>query len=449
MINGGLRPLGLGELLDASFKIYGKRWRDLMKAVAVIGFPMMLLRIVVQISSMPSGSTGSFGLGGASTFNPTPVSGGDVAAQLGGTVVIWVITLITSALGLGATLRIVAGEYLGDNATWRESLRFAWDRVGSLLWLSVLLFVATALGFVLCIVGVILPLTFYAVAVPVLLIEGTKGFKAMSRSSSLVQKHFWMTFLTLLVGALLVQVASAPISGILVGVVIGTNGNLVATAVVTGIVGFAVSVVTTPFTAALHTAIYFDLRVRNEGFDLWLLAQNVGTEAPAGGFPSQPGAPTVSTGYGYGGVGYGYGQAPPPPGYGQQGYGQPGYGQPGYGQPGYGQAPPPGYGQVPPPGYGQPGYGQPGYGQAPPPPGYGQQGYGQPGQGYAPPPQQGYGQPPPAYGEPGYRAPSPEYRSPPPPAGAVPPPPPFNYDRPTPLAPDPFAPPGPVDDTDR
>ena len=46
------------------------------------------------------------------------------------------------------------------------------------------------------------------------------------------------------------------------------------------IVNVVASVVTTPFMAAVLVLIYFDLRVRKEGFDLQLLAQGVGHVSP-------------------------------------------------------------------------------------------------------------------------------------------------------------------------
>ena len=47
---------------------------------------------------------------------------------------------------------------------------------------------------------------------------------------------------------------------------------------IAGIVGLAIG---TPFQAALLTVLYFDLRVRKEGFDLELLAQGIGGSVPA------------------------------------------------------------------------------------------------------------------------------------------------------------------------
>jgi hypothetical protein len=57
--------------------------------------------------------------------------------------------------------------------------------------------------------------------------------------------------------------------------------------------GTLVAVLTTPFSAAYHTILYVDLRVRKEGLDLALFAQGIGSEpppaaAPAWGFGGDP-----------------------------------------------------------------------------------------------------------------------------------------------------------------
>jgi hypothetical protein len=48
-----------------------------------------------------------------------------------------------------------------------------------------------------------------------------------------------------------------------------------------------------PLTAAIVTVIYYDLRVRNEGFDLQLLARGVGADATRfESAPERPGPPS-------------------------------------------------------------------------------------------------------------------------------------------------------------
>jgi hypothetical protein len=101
------------------------------------------------------------------------------------------------------------------------------------------------------------------------------------------------------------------------------------------------SMITLPLYAAVLTIIYYDLRVRKEGFDLSLLARGVGTSAPTG--PADVAASSGLGGYdapasgGYQPPGGGF--APPEPGSG------------GFAPPQSPSTPPP---STPPPGYGPP-----------------------------------------------------------------------------------------------
>ena len=53
----GLRPLGVGELLDAAFKIYRGRFKTLILAVAVPVIPVIVLSTILTISAQPRPST--------------------------------------------------------------------------------------------------------------------------------------------------------------------------------------------------------------------------------------------------------------------------------------------------------------------------------------------------------------------------------------------------------
>jgi hypothetical protein len=59
------------------------------------------------------------------------------------------------------------------------------------------------------------------------------------------------------------------------------HGNDVVDAIVRSVANIATSVVVTPFSAAVITVLYFDARVRKEGFDLELMARRIGVEPPA------------------------------------------------------------------------------------------------------------------------------------------------------------------------
>jgi hypothetical protein len=174
----------------------------------------------------------------------------------------------------------VSGEYLDEPPDWRASLSVARDRVGSLVWLAVLTGFFLVLGFVLCVIPGIYLYGAWAVAVPVLLLEDQRGWSALKRSRELVKGRWWPAMGVVVLGALLTALLSSIFSGILVAIV-AVAGNDVVDVVAQGVAQAGSTILLAPFSAALVAVLYFDLRVRKEGFDLELLARRLGTSPDA------------------------------------------------------------------------------------------------------------------------------------------------------------------------
>jgi hypothetical protein len=324
----GLRPLGVGELLDAAIKIYRSRARTLLAAVAVPVVPVVIFTVLVSASA-----------GSEPTVDPVTgqlsADGGDVLVYVLGALVGSFAIVVATMVATAACFRSISGAYVGDDPDWRESLRFGFSRFWSVLGVTILSTLATVVGLVVCIVGVLWPMTVFAVAMPVLLLEGTSAPRALGRSRELVQGMGWRTLGVVLLGTVLANVFQAMLAAPLAAVMFADVG-VVVEAIVNGVVSIVSTVAVTPFTAALTMALYVDLRVRKEGFDLYLWAHRLGTDA-SGGFPAQPGAPQLPPGWAPGPTGVPGGFAPPAPPY--PGYGGPGYGGPS--APGYAPPPPP------------------------------------------------------------------------------------------------------------
>ncbi|MCA1846493.1 MAG: hypothetical protein LC792_25520, partial [Actinobacteria bacterium] len=198
--------------------------------------------------------------------------------------------LIASA----AVLRAVSVAYLGGTPDWRESLRAATSRLGPLIWLAFLMggglaLAALALFFPFIWLGVS-----WSVAFPVLIAEGPHGAAALRRSFHLVRGRWWSVFGALFL-AFLLQFFIGLVIGIPLSLLTANQDSSSAGAlIISTLVSVASSVVTTPFMAAVLVLIYFDLRVRKEGFDLELLSQGVGI--PADTLPtSAPWQPPTGT----------------------------------------------------------------------------------------------------------------------------------------------------------
>lgn len=269
----GLRPLGIGEIIDVAIKVYRARFGVLVKSVAIVLAPVFALSALIRIS-FPAGDD----LFEETRPGATPEFDIDEFWPfIAGTLLIVVLAYLASQIATGACFKAISGAYLDEEAGWRDSLRFARSKLGSLVWLSFLTAVCLLPALLLCILPGVYLWIAWTVAAPVLLLEDVRGWKAMKRSRQLVKGRFWSTFAVVLLVAILTGIVQAVFVGILAGVV-SVSGNEVAVAIADAIGQTASGVLTTPLSAAVLTVLYFDLRVRKEGFDLELLSRRMGVD---------------------------------------------------------------------------------------------------------------------------------------------------------------------------
>ncbi len=270
-MNGELRPLGTGEILDAGIKLFMRHWRTLVLSVVGLILPVQVLSALVTASIAPE----QFDL----TSTETGVSQGEEAEFLVGQGVIALLSVISILLATAVCFKAVADAYLGVEPEWRRSLRFAVRRLGGLLGVALVGGLLVALATLALILPGIWLFVMFSVAVPALLLERIGPVAALRRSFRLVRGRWWPTAGTLLVGYLLIGIIGAIVSGVIMVIpnLVAEDNTLVAAlgAVVGGTVG---SVLTTPYSAAVVTLLYFDLRVRKEGLDLQLIAEGTGVE---------------------------------------------------------------------------------------------------------------------------------------------------------------------------
>ncbi len=285
---GALRPLDLGGSLDAAIKITRARYRALVTVIFVTTLPALALQALVSLSTSPASVTRTDSQTNLPTFD-----GGHLALVLAGTALTFVVAVASGALATAGSFRIVSGVYLGDEPSWRESLRFGWSKLRSVLWITLLVLLASVVGLIAFVIGTIWARTVFAVAMPVLLVEDVRGTAALGRSRRLVKGRFWSVFGVLLIATLLAGVVQGAITAPALFLVFTANGS-VGQVLATFALTLIATTLVAPFTAAVVVVVYFDLRVRKEGFDLVLLAQRVGAQPSPEGFPNQPGAPAWS-----------------------------------------------------------------------------------------------------------------------------------------------------------
>ena len=259
-----LRPLGVGEVIDGALEIYRARFGTMLKAVAIVVVPVQVFNVLVVLS-LPSPTTTRTTSGFTTTTTSTGNSGTVIAAIL----LLQVVVIVSGLLATAACLKVVSDAYLGTVSSWRESLRFGLSKLRSIVWVGLLNALGVGLGFLFCIVPGVWLYVSWAIAVPVLLIEGTKGTKAMTRSRELVKGRWWPTCGALLIAFLITAAVSFALTIFTIPLLF-SGASYTTTQTATALARGVALVLTTPFSAAVVALIYFELRVRKEGFDVAL-----------------------------------------------------------------------------------------------------------------------------------------------------------------------------------
>jgi hypothetical protein len=272
-----LRPLSVGEIIDVAIKIWRRHLPTLARIVFVVVAPVQVLSALVAASVSSTDTV----FNGVDSAGNQSVDTHALAGWLAGMLTAQALSALAFLIASAAVLRAVSVAYLGGTPDWRDSLRAATGRLRSLIWLGLLM----AGGLAVSAVALFLPFIWlgvsWSLAFPVLIAEGERGTDALRRSFRLVRGRWWPTF-----GALALAFLFQLFLGLIVGIPLGLltanwDSGSAAAIVLTAVVSVLSSVITTPFMAAVLVLIYFDLRVRKEGFDLELLSQGVGIPGAA------------------------------------------------------------------------------------------------------------------------------------------------------------------------
>lgn len=245
-VTPALRPLSLGEVLDVSFGLY----RSLFA-------PLLVIAVICQ--SLPMALGVYLGTSGALFVN------------LGLSLVYGVLAVILGALGVAASTFVVSDAYLGRETSAIVALQRALSLLGRLLVISILSSLLIGLGFMLLIVPGVILLSGLVLSTVVAVLESPpSATAAMGRSWELTLGFRGKVLLTLLVAFLLLLVPSIALGG--VEALIGAEGGV---ALLLLALESMLQVLIYPFVYVVMTVLYYDLRVRKEGFDLELLASSL------------------------------------------------------------------------------------------------------------------------------------------------------------------------------
>lgn len=310
-----LRPLSLGEILGAAVRIYRLRARPtLALSASVFGVAFVLITVSTGVGMLPLIGQIQTAMEDPTAESSSFTSVGDLASVVGSTLITSLITLVAAAVVTVPLTRIAIDAATGgreeDQRVWATTRRFGISAVAVSLIASLLVLAVFALPVVLgalpmvlmlepspltvvplvtgLVVGVLAAVWVWSrllMAIPALAVEGPGVLGALRRSFALTSgRRVWRVLGIGVLVYVLYYLASQVVAGVFgtVGTVLYlaillassfesvTLGVMVLT-VISMIGAYVATFLLTPFYAAAIAALYADVRMRHEAWDIELV----------------------------------------------------------------------------------------------------------------------------------------------------------------------------------
>lgn len=240
------------EILDAGFQAFRAAYPRMLLVCFIISLPAIALDLVV-----PPGAESLLSL---------------------------VHSFLLTYAG-AAVVVIVSDLYLARERSVGEVLRAVLSRFGSIWGAAFMKNLMVGVGLILLVVPGVIAFVVSFAMIPAVVLEGASASQSFDRSRALARGAWGKILLVLAITWVLMYgayLAAAVSAGAVAGLLLGG-----LTQVQTTVLAQVLMVVFYPFAAVAPTLLYYDARIRNEGFDIQMLMGEVdalATPAPAPAF---------------------------------------------------------------------------------------------------------------------------------------------------------------------
>ncbi|MFI5312162.1 MAG: hypothetical protein ACHQQ3_13060 [Gemmatimonadales bacterium] len=244
-----LRARTVSELVDAAFALYRRNAMQYIVVSALAISPLLVFQLVV-----PAAATPTLQNLGTSLF------------------AVEVISMLTYALMSAVVVKLGSQAYLGEVPDVANTVREVLPRVPSVIVGGILMVPLLFLGLLAFFVGVLYVVSRWFAVSTVIVLEGKGPLEAFGRSSVLSsgrKRHILNTLI--LVGLIYVVLAMG----------VSAFSVLFGSRVIALVISTAFTIVAYPVFALTQMLLYYDARIRGEGFDLERMADALGAPAAA------------------------------------------------------------------------------------------------------------------------------------------------------------------------
>ncbi|HEY2849174.1 MAG TPA: hypothetical protein VGI97_04800 [Gemmatimonadaceae bacterium] len=246
-----LRTRTVSEIIDAAFALYRHDTGPYTVLMAFAITPQLIVNLLLQPNA-------GFGLGTAFV-----------------TLISIIVSAFTYTMGGAAIMKFGAAVYLGEDADIETALKAVIPRVGRILWATFMKGLLYFIGFLFFFVGEFyVAARFFAVTAAIVL-EDTSAIQAFSRSTALSNGRKRHVLNTLIL---------AWIIYVLLYACVLFAATVFKSPLLTIVLSSAYLVVAYPIFGLTTMLLYYDCRIRNEGFDIERMAASLGIDpGPAPG----------------------------------------------------------------------------------------------------------------------------------------------------------------------
>lgn len=301
------RPMSIGELLDRAITLYRRNFLTLVGIVAIVNIPYLIAQALVVVLALPNTLTGA----SSRTSNIFSNSFYIYALAL---MILAIPVLLAYILEQGAlaavTSEFLLGRRMGIREAYRRAFRRGWALFGAQFILGLLNlfifgllfapFIGLALAssrlssssqdasigiLMLCVCIGFLPALALAAILNIhfifwsqaIMIESRGVRSGLTRSWNLVRGSFWRVFLIATMTYIFIAIISATPTYAISFATLLLPSPIIGT-ILNSTISILISIFVTPLWFSLLTLLYYDFRIRKEGYDLEIKAQQM-TEA--------------------------------------------------------------------------------------------------------------------------------------------------------------------------
>jgi hypothetical protein len=272
-----LRPMGIGDILDRTFRLYRSHFMPFFLVMLIVQSIAYVGTLAWQLSfwtQMPAA--------GQSAAPPGPAFFGAFALIIP----VMIVTFVLNQVGIGALTAAVSSAFLHQEVSIRKALQTVRSKLGRLVGATLLNSLIIGLGFMLCIIPGIYFSLWYLLVSQVVIIESLRPVAALRRSKELMRvktdrgfahHNYTKAALILLImfalGAVIGGIVSVPFA--IAQAISGAHhapSPYEPLQLLQGVLTMVVQAGVAPVGLIAMILFYYDIRIRKEGFDLELLA---------------------------------------------------------------------------------------------------------------------------------------------------------------------------------